>query len=65
MPRELALAYTGVAAAQLREWELRGAVNFVARGPRGKKIVLRSALDAALVALFSSDAVEDGDIEFD
>ncbi|MET1083735.1 MAG: hypothetical protein ABWY12_11920 [Burkholderiales bacterium] len=34
MNRELALAYTGVAEAQLREWERRGTVRFCMRGPQ-------------------------------
>ncbi len=32
MNRELALAYTGVAEAQLREWDRRGTVRFCMRG---------------------------------
>ncbi len=34
MNRELALAYTGAAEAQLREWERRGTVRFCVRGPQ-------------------------------
>ena len=60
MSRDLALAYTGVAAVQLRDWERRGAVRFLARGPRGTKIALRSDLDSALSALFRT-AAEDLD----
>lgn len=52
MSRELALAYTGVAQSQLREWERSGSVVFIPRGPRGAKIALRSALDSALATLF-------------
>lgn len=52
MSRELALAYTGVALAQLRQWERERVVRLVARGPRGAKITLRSDLDSALSTLF-------------
>lgn len=52
MSRELALAYTGVAQSQLREWERNGSVVFIPRGPRGAKIALRSALDSALATMF-------------
>ncbi len=61
MNRELALAYTGVAEAQLREWEKAGRVNFRARGPRGAMLALRSDLDAALASLFAADLTEDLD----
>lgn len=64
MSRELALAYTGVAAAQLRQWERDGTVTFLARGPRGRKIVLRSNLDVALSTLWSSPGAND-DFDFD
>jgi hypothetical protein len=65
MPRDLALAYTGVADAQMKEWELRGLVRFRPRGPRGVAIASRASLDVALQALFSSPVADDGDIEFD
>jgi hypothetical protein len=65
MTRELALAYTGVAEAQLREWERRGTVRFCLRGPRGAAIAARSSLDAAVHSLFASAAADDGAIEFD
>lgn len=56
MNRETALAYTGVAEAQLREWETAGRVRFRARGPRGEKIAPRIDLDAALRSLFDTAA---------
>jgi hypothetical protein len=65
MSRELALAYTGVASAQLRQWEREGVVRFVARGPRGAKIALRSDLDSALTTLFSLIAGDGADFDFD
>ncbi|TXC72867.1 hypothetical protein FSB78_09990 [Sphingomonas ginsenosidivorax] len=46
MTGEMALAYTGVAEAQLREWECRGTVRFCMRGPRGAAIAARSSLFA-------------------
>lgn len=64
MNRELALAYTGVAEAQLREWERRGTVRFCMRGPHGAAIAARSSLDAAVQSLFAA-AADDGAIEFD
>lgn len=65
MSRDLALAYTGVAEAQLREWERRGLVRFRQRGPRGASIAARSDLDAALATLFGAAAANDDPIEFD
>lgn len=65
MSRELALSYTGVAETQLREWERRGLVRFRARGPRGQAIAPKGDLDAALSALFDSQAANDDPIEFD
>jgi len=62
MSRELALAYTGVAQCQLREWERSGAILFLPIGPRGQKIAVRSALDSALNALFER---YDQSIDFD
>ena len=56
MNRDAALAYTGVAEAQLRAWERAGRVQFRARGPRGGALALRSDLDAALAHLFSEPA---------
>lgn len=64
MSREMALAYTGVAAAQLSQWERDGTVTFLARGPRGQKIVLRTDLDAALSTLWSFTGAAD-DFDFD
>jgi hypothetical protein len=64
MPRDVALAYTGVAETQLREWERRGLVRFRARGPHGAAIAPRIDLDAALLTLFDA-AADDGGIEFD
>ena len=65
MNRETALAYTGVAEAQLREWESRGMVRFRQRGPRGAAIAPRADLDAALDTLFAAAAGADDAIEFD
>lgn len=65
MTREIALAYTGVADAQLREWESRGVVRFRQRGPRGAAIAPRTDLDAALEVLFGAAAGADEPIEFD
>ncbi|OWK34080.1 hypothetical protein [Sphingomonas dokdonensis] len=64
MNRETALAYTGVAEGQLREWERRGLVRFRQRGPRGAAIAARADLDAALATLFGG-ADGDDPIEFD
>ena len=63
MNRELALAYTSVAEAQLRAWERAGKVRFRPRGPNGQMVALRSQLDDALAALFVSatDVAEDLD----
>lgn len=61
MNRDAALAYTGVAEAQLREWERAGRVQFRARGPRGGALALRSDLDAALAHLFTAEMEEDLD----
>jgi hypothetical protein len=61
MTRDIALAYTGVAEVQLRAWERTGKVNFRARGPRSAMLALRSDLDAALIALFTSTVEEDLD----
>ena len=65
MPRDLALAYTGVADAQIKDWELRGLVRFRPRGPRGVAIASRALLDVALQALFSSPIADDGAIDSD
>lgn len=64
MSRDLALAYTGVAQTELREWEKRGLVRFLPIGPRGTAITLRLSLDNALTAVFGHDAAYDA-IEFD
>lgn len=61
MSREVALAYTGVAEAQLRAWERAGRVQFRPRGPRGGMLALRSDLDAALSELFTASIAEDLD----
>ena len=65
MTREAALAYTGVAEAQMREWESRGLVRFRQRGPRGAAIAPRADLDAAVETLFAAVAGADDTIEFD
>lgn len=62
MSRALALAYTGVGEAQLKEWERSGKVRFRPRGPRGQMLILRSDLDAALSDLFGREG--EGAIEF-
>lgn len=64
MSRDLALAYTGVSLIQLRQWEREGIVRFLARGPRGAKIALRSELDSALFALFSRTPTSEEDLDF-
>lgn len=64
MNREMALAYTGVADGQMREWERRGIVRFRQRGPRGAAIAPRADLDAALATLFGGADGDDA-IEFD
>lgn len=56
MPRDMALAYTQVAEAQLRAWERAGRVHFRPRGPRGGALALRSELDTALADMFSESA---------
>lgn len=63
MNRDLALAYTGVAETQMKEWERSGLVRFVHRGPSGQAIASRADLDAALASLFGTGA--GGGIEFD
>jgi hypothetical protein len=52
MSRDVALAYTGVSAEQMKEWERVGRVRFRPRGPRGQMLALRSDLDTALRDLF-------------
>ena len=61
MNRETALAYTGVAEAQLRAWEKAGRVRFTPRGPKGAMLTQRSQLDDALRDLFAGDVSEDLD----
>ena len=64
MNREMALAYTGVAEAQLRAWERARKVSFRPRGPNGQMVALRTSLDAALAELFTgaaNDLAEDLD----
>ena len=56
MNRDLALAYTGVAETQMKEWERSGVVRFVHRGPSGQAIAPRADLDAALAGLFGESA---------
>lgn len=60
MPREMALAYTQVSAAQMDEWEQSGKVRFSARGARGARIALRADLDAALLSLVESGEGTEG-----
>ncbi|MDB5725741.1 MAG: hypothetical protein JWQ16_2495 [Novosphingobium sp.] len=54
MPREVALAYTGVSAELLRDWRKRRKVTFRPDGPNGQLLVLRSQLDDALREQFAS-----------
>lgn len=61
MNRETALAYTGVAETQMREWQRRGKVRFCARGPNGALLALRSDLDTAVADLFANSVAEDWD----
>ncbi len=65
MNREWALAYTGVAEAQLKEWERTGRVRFRSRGPNGQRIALRSDLDDALRSLVEVEDTDGTAIEFD
>ena len=65
MNREWALAYTGVAETQLREWERSGKVKFRPRGPKNQMVALRDELDAAVHSLFRGIDFDDGPIEFD
>jgi hypothetical protein len=64
MTREMALAYTGVADAQLREWERRGTTRSAQTETNGAAIAARSSLDAAVQSLFAAVA-DDSVIEFD
>jgi hypothetical protein len=59
MTRDVALAYTGVADAQMKAWMKDGKVSFRSRGPNGAMLALRSDLDAALVEMFTSTQAED------
>ena len=62
MGRGMALAYTGVAEAQLKAWEKTRKVVFRPRGPNGAMIALRADLAAALADLLSgNDTGEDLD----
>ncbi len=61
MEHDLALAYTRVSKDQMRAWEKARKVHFVARGPNGMKVALRSELDAALIDLFATSDAEDFD----
>ena len=56
MDRETALAYTGVAEAQLRAWQKEGRVRFSPRGPNGAMIALKDDLDTALRDLLYGSA---------
>jgi len=64
MPRDVALAYTGVSAELLRDWRKTRKVIFRPDGPNGQLVVLRSQLDDALRERFapnSTDLNEDFD----
>ena len=60
--RRDALAYTGVAETQMKEWQRRGLVRFQPRGPNGAMICRIADLDAALEALFVTGSAEDLDV---
>ncbi len=59
LTRDQALAYSGVAETQLREWVKRGAVRFQPRGPKGAMLCLRADLDKALTEMFVTGSAED------
>lgn len=61
LTRPMALAYTRVAEAKLKDWERKGLVRFRAIGPNGAKITQRSQLDDALSAEFTGTSE---DMEF-
>lgn len=60
MTRDMALAYTSVSEAQMRQWETEGTVRFRARGRNGSKITERAQLDEAIRRLFG-DVTDDMD----
>jgi len=62
MNREAALAFTGVAESQLKQWAKVGKVRFRARGPNGQLLALKSDLEAALVEMFT--AADEEDLDF-
>jgi len=65
MTREVALAFTGVAEAQLEEWIKGGVVKFRRRGPHGAAVAQREELAAAFKSLFDDgNDSTDGPIEF-
>jgi predicted site-specific integrase-resolvase len=57
--RQGALDYSGVSEAQLREWQKRGQVRFLPRGPNGAMLCMRSDVDAALREMFINGSPED------
>lgn len=52
MNRELALAYTGIGASLLGEYERLGVVNFKPVGPRGSMVVRKADLQRMLTFIF-------------
>lgn len=63
MTREMALAYTSVSEAQMRQWERDGTVRFRPRGRNGSMITERAQLDEAIRRLFGevADDMDFGD----
>lgn len=64
MTRAMALSYTGVSEAQLKEWERAGKVRFRRRGANGASIALTEELQAALRSLFDGEGSPDEKPEF-
>ncbi len=64
MSWDMALAYTGVGEAQMRDWQKRGLVRFRARGPKGGLVTSRDQLDEALRQLFAAGADMAEDFDF-
>jgi len=49
-----AVDYSGLAPAEIQKAEREGRLSFKPLGPRGRKVVLRSQLDAMLATLFAA-----------
>jgi hypothetical protein len=54
-----ALAFTGVAETELKDWVRRRKVRTRARGPNGSRIYYRPDLERALEEMFTSGSTED------